>query len=420
MIIYPEASYPLSFRQDDAKRLGDYLKHHDSVVMIGMKRVGINNFLRFFLHHPEVPKTYINNGKPHVFIPIDLNDLVEREIFPFWTLILKRILDVIERIELPETEKRKARKLFSEAIQLKDLFLTIDSVKTAANIIVDGGYYPSLFLIRFDRMSAAVTQEFFNNLQGLRDATDRQLTYVFTSYRALSELRPDIFTKSALAVFSHDMYLKPTLPQDTHIVLDMFLSQYHMTLPEETKQTLITLSGGHTQYLHVSVLKLKEAHQIPTDQSALLELLNNSEEATLLSEELFENLTNKEKTSLMELATHPPEPYLIDIGMIKEGKQLFSPLFAEYLSKIHGTKNGTSVDFTKKENQLFSFLKSHIGELCERDAIISTVWPEYEEAGVSDWAMDRLIARVRVKLKHQNSPYEIVTVITRGYKLVEK
>src|SRR5471030_673627 len=90
MIVYPEASYPMTFREDDAKALGTYLKHHDSVVMIGMKRVGINNFLRFFLHHHDVPKTYINNGIPHVFIPVDLNDLVEREIFPFWTLVLKR------------------------------------------------------------------------------------------------------------------------------------------------------------------------------------------------------------------------------------------------------------------------------------------------------------------------------------------
>jgi len=39
------------------------------------------------------------------------------------------------------------------------------------------------------------------------------------------------------------------------------------------------------------------------------------------------------------------------------------------------------------------------------------------EFGVSDWAIDRLVARVRVKLPQQNSPYEIVTVRTRGYKL---
>jgi DNA-binding response OmpR family regulator len=47
------------------------------------------------------------------------------------------------------------------------------------------------------------------------------------------------------------------------------------------------------------------------------------------------------------------------------------------------------------------------------------VWPEYEEFGVSDWTIDRLIARLRAKLKQQQSTYTIVTVKTRGYKLVE-
>ena len=70
-----------------------------------------------------------------------------------------------------------------------------------------------------------------------------------------------------------------------------------------------------------------------------------------------------------------------------------------------------------KENLLFELLKVQIGNICDRDTIISKVWPEYQEFGVSDWAIDRLVARVRVKLREQDSPYEIVTVRTRGYKM---
>jgi DNA-binding winged helix-turn-helix (wHTH) protein len=46
------------------------------------------------------------------------------------------------------------------------------------------------------------------------------------------------------------------------------------------------------------------------------------------------------------------------------------------------------------------------------------VWPEVEELGVSDWAIDRLVARVRNKLKLQKSGFEIQTIKTRGYKLI--
>ena len=58
--------------------------------------------------------------------------------------------------------------------------------------------------------------------------------------------------------------------------------------------------------------------------------------------------------------------------------------------------------------------------MCEREDFIDAVWPEYAEAGVSDWAIDRLVARVRNKLKTQEIDYEIQTIITRVYKLVKK
>ena len=69
---------------------------------------------------------------------------------------------------------------------------------------------------------------------------------------------------------------------------------------------------------------------------------------------------------------------------------------------------------------MFGFLKSHEGSLCEREAIIEAVWPESKDLGVSDWAIDRLVARVRGKLKHQGDTYEVVTVKTRGYKLIHR
>src|SRR5260221_14021921 len=97
-----EAKYPSTFRKLQATQLGSHIRHHNSVVLIGMKRVGISNFLRFFLNHPQVQKTYIKNGMTHYFIPVDLNDLVERDIFPFWTLVLTRLVDATEKHDLPE------------------------------------------------------------------------------------------------------------------------------------------------------------------------------------------------------------------------------------------------------------------------------------------------------------------------------
>ena len=41
-----EASYPIEFRKNDVKKLAQNINKRRSVVLIGMKRVGISNFLR--------------------------------------------------------------------------------------------------------------------------------------------------------------------------------------------------------------------------------------------------------------------------------------------------------------------------------------------------------------------------------------
>lgn len=425
-----EASYPITFREEHATLLGSHLRRHDSVVIMGMKRVGISNFLRFFLHHKDIASTYIDTNAKHLFIPVDLNDLVEREIFPFWTLTLKRLVDTIEASTLSEQTKAQARRLFSESIQLKDLFVTVDSVQKVLNQLIAADRIPVLFLIRFDRLKDAVTPELFNNLQGLKDATKQKLSYVFTTFRPLYELSPEVFKKSSLSVFSKDMSLPPATDRDMRTILHTLQERYRLELTDTQKQALLELAAGHVQYLQLSIIKLHEHGIIPKTKAELFRLLQGHEEIVLQSEELFESLTKQEQDVLIgikdkkfpDTETRIRTKYLWDSGILRGTdiqSKVFNPLFADYVSRLHSRKNGSG-DFTKKEHLLFSFLKKHTGELCEREDIIEAVWPEYKDLGVSDWAIDRLVARARAKLKTQNSPYEIVTVITRGYKLVEK
>ncbi|MBI2034561.1 MAG: hypothetical protein HYT11_02390, partial [Candidatus Levybacteria bacterium] len=180
-----EVTYPLSFRSGDAQKLGKHLFHSHSVDLIGMKRVGISNFLRFFLYRRDIVKTYIDPSEQYLFVPVDLNDLVEQEIFPFWTLTLKRIVDASFHGTLPDAVKQRIESSFLDSIQSRDLFLLIDSVRNALVQIVEHGMTPVVFLLRFDRMKDVITPELFANLQGLKDATHQRLSYVFTSFRSL-------------------------------------------------------------------------------------------------------------------------------------------------------------------------------------------------------------------------------------------
>jgi len=427
-----EETYPLDFREKDARTLGEQLAHKHSVNLIGMKRVGISNFLRFFLYHKEIVSTHISKEERFLFIPVDLNDLVEREIYPFWSLTLKRIVDVVNLSELPGVNKKRIETLFSNSIQSQDLFLLTDSVRQAITEAMAGGAFVVLFFLRFDRMRDAITQQFFDNLQGLKDATHQRLSYVFTGFRGLDQLAPTVFTKHSLSVFSNTMYMKPAEEKDSKTIYETYRQRYTLSLTPQIESALFEFVDGYVQYLQLALILLHEKRekQVST-KDELFELLIRDERFHFQSEELWESLTRDEKDVIQRVAKGenilPEEKakavYLWETGFVHDAGEkptIFSPVFAHYLRTRDekAMMANTTVHFSKKEHLLITYLQEHKDQICEREQIVEAVWPEYKDLGVSDWAIDRLVARVRVKLKQQQSEEEIITVRTRGYKLI--
>lgn len=424
-----EAHYPITFRKSDAKTLGQHIRNNHSVALVGMKRVGISNFLRYFIYHPDISNIYIGDGKKHLFFPIDLNDLVEREIFPFWTLTFKRIVDIVDITKISPKVKKEIEALFLASIQSRDLFLLIDSVRKALVKIVEQGFLPVVFFIRFDRIKDAVNPAFFDNLQGLRDATNRQVSFVITSFRSLDALSPKVFSKAALASFARNMYMPPLQKDDIEIIFQTYKKYHGLTLSRENEKDLFSLVDGYAQYLYLALIALHEKKGFSGDKEALFQLLIKDERIILQSEELWESLTEEEKEVLQAIIAGKPVTteeekkgkYLFDTGFVdQKTKKIFSPLFAAYVKQQEKKLqiDTPGVEFSKKEHLLYSFLVEHYNAICEREDVIAAVWPEVESFGVSDWAVDRLVARVRNKLKLQKSHYEIQTIKTRGYKLI--
>ena len=426
-----EANYPLTFRREEAKELGKHLKNRHAVVLIGMKKVGISNFLRFFLNNKEIPGTYIKDYKRHLFIPIELNDLVECEIAPFWTLTLKRIVDSVEEYSIDEKIKKQISNLFLESIQLQDLFFTIDSVRLSLSKITEQGYIPTIFFIRFDRMKDTVTAEFFANLEGIK-ATNQQVSFVFTSYQPLKKLIPLVFPKTSWEVFFKNIYIPPAKKEDIEIIYNTYKKFFGVFLSEELENYLFEMVDGYTQYLQLALIYLHDKKEPLKTKEDFFNGLINDERINLQSEELWESLDINCQNVLLKIVNGkkilPEEKrkstYLWNTGFVKVSgvnNHIFSKLFEYFVKQKEkaGNTKETNNEFSKKENILFNFLLENKNMICEREQIIETVWPEEEELGVSDWAIDKLIARVRNKLKLQKNNFEIQTIKTRGYKLIE-
>lgn len=419
-----EAKYPLAFRQEEARKLGEHLRLRHSVEIVGAKRVGISDFLRFFLFRHGIVQKYIDRRQFHLFIAVDLNDLVERDVYPFWILTFKRIVDATEKFDVEERLIKEVNSLFLESIQSQDIFLTIESIRRALVKISEKNILPTIFFIRFDRIVDVVSSEFFANLEGLVAACGGRLSYVFTSFRTIDEITPDKLDRNFLHVFSNIIYLKPLEASDAKIVFNAFRKKYRIS--GNYFRELHKLCGGHVQYLHLSIITLSQRLNGSRARNGdLLSILASDERVNLQSEEIWESLSEIEKEVISKI--HAKEglsqsekketDYLWRTGIIVDDK-IFSPLLERYLIKKSKEEDlGEVLDFTKKENELFKFLFENLDAVCEREAIIESVWPETEELGVSDWTIDRLVARLREKLKKQKSRYLVITVKTRGFKL---
>lgn len=402
-----EAAYPSSFRASDIKQLQTLLGQRHSVVLVGMKRVGISNFLRFFIHKQaqETLSTKV------IQVEIDLNQLYELSTYAFWILFLKTLIDEA-KISGMGVSNEKLDKTFLKCIELHDIFLLIEEVKQLLQEMSKGNRQVVIYLLRFDRTTPLITPDFFANIQVL--ASNPDIQFVFTSSRPLTELVPEVFTTAALSVFCREMYLKPATPADAILIIKTFEERYHLALSKKHIEELIVLAGGHVQYLHLLLLILSE-----NGGGARLPHFTIHEEVLALSEEIFASLNRSEQQFLLKnvdksFATADAPKYLLETGIVTEKATLFNPLFEHYLR--HSTLK-KSTELTKKEHRLLSLLQQHLGELVTRDEIIAAVWPEQVELGVTDWAVDRLVARLRKKLNIISPKHHIETVVSRGYKL---
>lgn len=406
--------YPLGFRSTDAEQLGRFIRHRESVEMIGMKRVGINNFLRFFTSHPEVIGRYVSPHNHHFFITIDLYDLVEHDILSFWKLTLKRTYDAVLASILPDFIKDRVNVFFTRGMQEDDLFLLTEEVRSIMLLLTGEKVYPTLFFLRFDRIHELLTDSFMANLRGLVLATNHQLSYVVTTYRPLDELRPELFRDEKLVSnFFQKMYVRPGNGKDMLTILDLYEEKLQITIPPSVKKILVRSSGGHAQYLILSAILIQEGKS--------LEHFSTDERIVSLSEEIWNSLTKEEQHALQASGGEDAAgiSYLTDTGIYDSKRgSMFNRWFRENLSVIE--KPSQQREFTEKERILFHLLEQNINHLCERSLIVSHVWPECENIGVTDWAVDRLVARVRSKLKQNKSRLELVTIRTRGYLLQAK
>jgi DNA-binding winged helix-turn-helix (wHTH) protein len=103
------------------------------------------------------------------------------------------------------------------------------------------------------------------------------------------------------------------------------------------------------------------------------------------------------------------------ISIIKRFNPLTEPVLLPPVSKfIREGDFSDIVKLTAQERLLFDLLKTK-NDITSRDEIAQTIWRAQWTEKYSDWAIDKLISKLKRKLTF--SKYEILTLKNRGYQL---
>lgn len=434
---YFDSLYPDTTRQKELSALIPYIEKGLSAQVVGLAGVGKSNILRLLSYNRDARfKNYGDYEKWIHFVYIDSSEVKNKSLFDIIKFILLSLSFSLGERRMIE-ESKEIDKIIAESIAPQDEMVLFHGLKRAIDYLsIEKKLSVFLLFDKFDTILPNLSPEFFTDLRILRN----HAKYRFGSVFALTRPIEDTAESSLLADFS-DLILENIIYTTLYdkVGIDFRISYIEnaarKTFPEEVKNEIVTLSGGHAKLTKLSIESLISEEQMPenvkdyllkrpTIQAALQEIW-----ATLLPSEQM--ALKKEVSSI----TAEGYPYLINSGLVAEGK-IAIPFFEEFVKNISvSTQEKITYDESRNEIlkgttplsdklsasefRLLKYLIENKEKLCTKDEIINSVWKDQRtQEGVTDQALDQIFYRLRKKVEvDPSNPRYIQTVKGQGYKL---
>lgn len=361
------ASYPEEYRQHEIASLLTWIQRGECAALLGLSGSGKSNLLGFMVYRAS-QMAYA----PRLCL-VDCNRVGESTKTAFYQVIAHA---VDPALDLPAGSERQA------FIGLENLIE--DHLKGSRKIC--------LVLDRFDALYSWPDFSILaNNLRALRDRFKYQLVYLIAVRQPLDQRN-----ELAELFFGHTLWLGPLSPADGLWSVQRDLARYQRYPSKDNEagiaEKIVALGGGYPSLLRA----ICEAY---ADGAALeLESLRNSAAVIRRVEEFW--------------LDHPDREALLQVGLLNLPLLRQPPTRQDHLERFDTSQ------LTAKEALLLAYFRDHPEQVCDKDDLIQSVWPEdiLFQVGVRDESLAQLIRRLRVKIEPDPAnPVHIQTIPGRGY-----
>lgn len=239
---------------------------------------------------------------------------------------------------------------------------------------------------------------------------------------------------SQTSIFSNVNYYPLYGKEDSVLFLDHLCKEWKYEVEKLKKEHILKECGGHSWLLKEALRRVMVDPQMSVDE------ICNSETMRFRIEQIYFSFLKSEQEVLKKIVkkerkySHRDEMH--SLGYLKkmkliENNEITIPLLTKYikglipkvnlkLSDNHILVNELVLDthFSRKEQKVLRTLMKNPVEIITRDMLAKVVWPINTDSYYTEWALDRIIARLRSKLLQLGISKDlIVTLRGKGYMM---
>jgi len=241
--------------------------------------------------------------------------------------------------------------------------------------------------------------------------------------------RNDAFVSEFPKLFQNIFYYALYNKSDTLLFLQYLEKKWNFIISSEVKQNLVHECGGHLWMLKEATRQIKTGnmeyqHQPSMDLRVrtIYQYLHMDEQKAL--DKVVFNLNDFSPAEIQD------KIYLQKINILDQTNNCTISLLSEYVQnrqtsdnllleqgKISLNKVPLDIFLSRKEYRILRLLLKERGNLVTRQQLAETIWQEHQEE-YSDWAIDRLMARLRKRFQNLSlTPTILESVRGKGYIL---
>ncbi|MCC7304455.1 helix-turn-helix domain-containing protein [bacterium] len=209
------------------------------------------------------------------------------------------------------------------------------------------------------------------------------------------------------------LYFPDLNQEETDYWIEVFTDRYKLILNKKMRKDIYTYCGGNYSLIYDAFLILQDTGF----KKGWQKVLANNPLITEYLEEYRKTFSLENQRLILKYAKGKiPRTDVPILGYL----QIYSKIFFDYCKSLpddYIAQSGISL-FTGRELQLYEFLKSRKNALVPKEDIQKVLWKDnYEKFSL--WAQDKVISRLRRKLKVANKGEKLVAIKRMGVILYD-